>query len=419
MDEILASPAGRAAVLTIDPKLKRGNARRFLHDELRALTDKWDGVPNKAWYSYIVYENLHRLGESQREARGTWAILNAHGMTPDEGFWREAHAAGLYPTAGLVRGLVRHAREPELPRHAALTLDYSVSEKQMFRMTQGGACEIKIGETEWMGYQVTVPSCVDSRWNGRMSKPRFLRTRDGRWECLVSLELDPDPPVPSDDGVLGLDLGLVKPYSASAVYPDGRVSQEQVESRRLSTMQAKLSRLKDEKARLYAKYDRSRRLRGWQPKPGMDASYAGVKRRITRLKHESAVQVSREIVEAAQRLHCGVVHAERLSWLDSWGGRWDHSAVQTEVEDRLSRAGVRFERVSAAYSSSEDPVTGERGRAEGRDIVYGDGTRVDRDRLAGVNLACRPARGGEASYPRDPSQGSPDATSRALGHARS
>jgi hypothetical protein len=172
-------------------------------------------------------------------------------------------------------------------------------------------------------------------------------------------------------------------------------------------MQAKLSRLKDEKARLYAKYDRSRRLRGWQPKPGMDASYAGVKRRITRLKHESAVQVSREIVEAAQRLHCGVVHAERLSWLDSRGGRWDHSAVQTEVEDRLSRAGVRFERVSAAYSSSEDPVTGERGRAEGRDIVYGDGTRVDRDRLAGVNLACRPARGGKHLTPATPPKGHP------------
>jgi hypothetical protein len=262
----------------------------------------------------------------------------------------------------------------------------------MFRMTPGGACEIKIGETEWMGYQVTVPACVDSRWNGRMSKPRFIRTRGGRWECLVSLELDPDPPVPSDDGVLGLDLGLVKPYSASAVYPDGRVSQEQVESHRLATMQAKLTRLKHERERLWEKYDRSRRLRGWQPNPGMDASYAGVKRRITRLKHESAVQVSREVVEAARRLHCGVVHAERLSWLDSRGGRWDHSAVQTEVEDRLSRAGVRFERVSAAYSSSEDPITGERGSTVGRDIVYGDGSRVDRDRLAGVNLACRPAR---------------------------
>jgi hypothetical protein len=50
-------------------------------------------------------------------------------------------------------------------------------------------------------------------------------------------------------------------------------------------------------------------------------------------------------------------------------------------------------RVNAAGTSTSDPVTGVNGEPVGRDIVFPDGSRVDRDRLAAVNIASRFKRG--------------------------
>ena len=76
--------------------------------------------------------------------------------------------------------------------------------------------------------------------------------------------------------------------------------------------------------------------------------------------------------------------------------------MQLEIFDRADRAGLRVETVNPAHSSDEHPVTHERGVHVGRDVVFEDGSRVDRDRLAGVNLACRSKRGGRVVTPTLP-----------------
>lgn len=269
-------------------------------------------------------------------------------------------------------------------------------------MTPDGRCSIRTVSGEWITFDILLPARIDKRATGRVAKPRFTRVDPGgRLVSLVSYEIQPGGTPDSADGILGVDLGVVKPFSASAVYPNGRVSREQVASRRLSTMARKLKSLQTEKSRIWAKHEAARRLGAREP-AGRLACYEGARNRITRLKHEAAVQASREVVEAAVRLGCGEVHVENLTWLDSRGGKWDHSAVQSEIFDRAQRAGLRVETVNPAHSSDEHPVTHEHGVHSGRDVVFKDGSRVDRDRLAGVNLACRTRRGGSVVTPTLP-----------------
>ena len=394
LDEILSDPASRVIITSLDLSKHKGNTWIDLRDALKPRVSKWT-INNKTWYSYIVFENIRRVLKSQQEAHDAWCLLVKHGMNPDGAYWDEAHAAGLYPTTGFVRNLIRSNTEPALPYHAILNLDYTVSEKQMFLASSDGLCEMKIGpdSMDWLKYQILVPASVDPLWTGRVAKPCFTHTRKDDWMARLSLEVKPREAPVTDDGILGIDLGMVKPYAATAVYPDGSVSQEQLCSKRLQHLNRKDYRLVREKTRLEAKNDRCRVLNQghttWHMKPGMDASYAGVKHKIPRVKHERAVLQSVELAETATRLHCREAHVENLAWLDSRGGKWDHSAEQSEISDRMARAGVKCSKVNAAYSSSENPITGERGVEDGRGIVFEDGTRVDRDRLASIGLACR------------------------------
>lgn len=401
LDWILSHSSTRGALSKIDLSKHRGDVWRDMRDAFKNRVKNWP-VKNKAWYSYILFENLRRILESQREAVVAWDVLRGNAMKTNEEYWRRVHAAGEYPTAGLVRGLLRHKTAPELPRTARLVLDYTISEKQIFTMTPDGRCRIRSASGEWITFDILLPPWMDKRATGRVAKPRFTRVGpDGRLVSLISYEVQPGGTPDSADGILGVDLGVVKPFSASAVYPNGRVSREQVASRRLSTMACKLKNLQTEKSRTWAKHEAARRLGSREP-AGRLACYEGARNKITRLKHEAAVQASREVIETAVRLGCGKVHVENLAWLDSRGGKWDHSAVQSEILDRAQRAGLLVETVNPSHSSDEHPVTHENGVHSGRDVVFKDGSRVDRDRLASVNLACRSKRGGSVVTPTLP-----------------
>jgi hypothetical protein len=397
---LLGRTTTREALAKIDLTLHRGDVWRKMRDAFKTRVETWP-VRNKAWYSYIVFENLRRILESQREASIAWQVLQDNGMKTDATYWRKAHAAGIYPTAGLVRGLLRHKTTPVLPESARLVLDYTISERQIFTMTPDGQCRIRTSDGEWIDWDIILPAWIDGRATGRVAKPRFTLGADNQLVSLISYEIQPGRRADGDDGILGVDLGIVKPFSASAIHSDGMVSREQVASRHLETMSRKIKRLETEKSRLWAKHETAVSLKVSEPS-GRLSCYNSIKSKITRLKHEAAVQASREIVEAALRLGCGEVHVENLAWLDSHGGKWDHSAVQAEIKDRASRAGLRVKTVNPSHSSDEHPVTGEHGRHSGRNVIFKDGSSVDRDRLASVNLAFRSKRSSKIISPSLP-----------------
>ena len=91
----------------------------------------------------------------------------------------------------------------------------------------------------------------------------------------------------------------------------------------------------------------------------------------------------------------GEIHVEYLAWMDSLGGSWSHSEVQSALMKLAPIYGLRVYRVNAAKSSTKYPGSDEIGKESGREVVFEDGWIIDRDYLADVNLASRPEKKGE------------------------
>ena len=83
--------------------------------------------------------------------------------------------------------------------------------------------------------------------------------------------------------------------------------------------------------------------------------------------------MSAEIVELCQKHGCSTLFMENLSWLESQGGKWNHSAQQNAIELHCAQRGIATYKVNAKNTSKEHPVTGELGKELGRNIVWSTG----------------------------------------------
>lgn len=382
LNSILGNPELMLVLEGIDPFQARGNVWRAYHAILKSEVSTWR-INNKAWFARMVYENLRRLIASKKEAVAIYQVVQSHPVIDAE--LREIlHGKGLYPKLGLIKNLQRSKTSPVVPKQARFVMDYSVSDPQMFTMNKENNCSFKIG-SDWFDYQIIIPGSANRNLTGRVTKPKFVK-RDGVYKGYCSYEI---APVRSKgDNVLGVDLGKIKLFSATALTPEGEHSEEIINSRYVEHLNRKVSRLYAEKAKLLSKVTRIEEL-GLTPPVFLVRELSRVSSKIERLKQEVSKLVALEVVETAVNEDCGVIHLENLSWLESKGGKWNHSFTQKWIEEQAVKNGVRVKKVNAKNSSREHPITGELSRSTGRVIVFSNGDRVDRDRLASINLASR------------------------------
>ena len=85
---------------------------------------------------------------------------------------------------------------------------------------------------------------------------------------------------------------------------------------------------------------------------------------------------------------CKTIHIENLSWLNSQGGKWNHSQIHSKIIEKAAMYGIKVERVSAVNTSKEHPLTKEIGVIQGRTVEFTTG-KIDRDLLAAINIAIR------------------------------
>lgn len=83
---------------------------------------------------------------------------------------------------------------------------------------------------------------------------------------------------------------------------------------------------------------------------------------------------------------------EDLHWLDSVGGKWNHSMIQGRVKEIAELSGIKLELVNCANSSKTHPVTGEVGKVSNRTVRFKNDVLLDRDHIASVNIANRVKR---------------------------
>ena len=99
--------------------------------------------------------------------------------------------------------------------------------------------------------------------------------------------------------------------------------------------------------------------------------------------------VAVEVVNIAIKEQCKDIHLENLSWVKSSGGKWNFAQIQACIEEVAELFSIKVVKVSAKNSSKTNPVTLEVGTISNRDVTFKDSQKVDRDQLAGLNLALR------------------------------
>ena len=386
---ILSNDETRAVLNNIDLSKLRGDVWRDLRDNLKFRIKDWP-LHNKTWHSYILFENIRRELQSKQEAIIIWNELVKNDFNINEELFKSLHKLNHYPTRSRIANIKRSNSIPELARSAVFNLDYTISEKQFFRMKTNNICEIKVSKTDWIEYEIVFPNNIDARFTGEIAKPRFIkRKRDGKYIGICSYVYKVGD-YGLEDKILGIDIGKIKLFSSVVMDKNGNFSDEFINTKRSQETEYKINKLYENKQILYNKikvYEDLRlttlpKYRVWKN------LYSNITNKITNIKDYQAKLLSSEIVKLALEKKCNTIHIENLSWLNSQGGKWNHSQIHSKIIEKASMYGIKVERVCAFNTSKEHPITKEVGVIQDRTVEFTTG-KIDIDLLGSINIAIR------------------------------
>lgn len=386
---ILSNKKTRDLLNNIDLSLHKGNIWREMRDVLKWRINEWT-LHNKTWHSYILFENIRRELQSKKEAIIIYNELVENNYIIDETLFDNLHKLKLYPTRSRITNIKRANRVPELAYNVTFNLDYSISEKQFFRLINNNICKIKINKKDWIDYEIVFPSSIDSRFTGRIAKPRFIkRKRDNQYIGICSYEYEIGD-YDLKDKILGVDIGKIKLFSSVVMSKDGTFSDEYINTKRSQKIEDKINKLYENKQILYNKIKayNDLNLTDSQKYNIWETLYSNISNKITNSKDYQSKLISNEVVQLALQKKCKTIHIENLSWLNSQGGKWNHSQIHSKIIEKASMYGIKVKKVSAFNTSKEHPVTKEIGTVKDRIVEFTTG-EIDRDLLASINLAIR------------------------------
>lgn len=380
-------------------KLKAKNKKKPKRCRLKEIptTKIVEKIPNKAWFARMVYENLRRTVESQRDKVEIFEVLKDHDFKIDKKLKDELYSMELYTTRGGLESLKDAGKPPELPRQASFVMDYSIYDKQMFLMDKTDNTKMKFRYTkeDWVDLDIVLPLSIRLNMTGKLGQPSFY-FKNGQYVGDIRYYVKPYKQEESKN-ILGVDYGKKYVYSASVLYEDGTTSQQYLPSKRLQSLNVKKEKVMNEVNLIKRKIERtdpylaSKKVFGSTVKKQKNRLKNDLdnRQKLINIKEEEATLSAVELVEIAIQNKCSEIHIDYLKWLKSKGGKWNFSACQEKLMSISELFGVEVVTVNTANSSQTHPITKEIGKEVGRDIVFSNGERIDRDYVASINHAKR------------------------------
>ena len=407
LNRILSTPTYVEALSKIELKYKneKGEEQSKLNGMLwreihEIIGDSLKGKVPDAWYIRILYHNIISLLKSRQEQIKIYEILKSNQYKIDSTLRNKLVQEKLYPTNSYLENLAAAKDMPILPERKTFILDFSVSDKQMFRVGKNSnAYEIKIHsrkevkdynlETGWLSFEMYLPTYIRESFTGKTAKPQFYWDHNkDEFVCAIPCEIKKLPH--EYENVMGVDLGKIKVYSATVVRKDGSISDEYVPTEELQNLVDKLKRMNQHINSVYEKMKRSSKYGNFTERQiRRKLDYKRSRNKRTKLQFAIARLVAVEVVNIAIKEQCKEIHLENLAWVKSSGGKWNFSQVQSCIEEVAELFSIKVVKVSAKNSSKTNPVTLEVGTVSNRDVKFKNGQKVERDQLAGLNLALR------------------------------
>ena len=400
LNQFLSDSVFRSKLLALDFSKHRGNVWRDIRDIAgKGELASWKGeIPNPVWYFYILCDNLLRIVKSKDNAIVCFNALKNNGNKIDQDLFELLNDQGIYPTVGFLRNLKRSDEPPTIAKKATFVMDYSVSAEQNCQRIADNIFGFNYESGKYLTYEVVIPLSMRKNLTGRIAKPRFIKRKsDGRYVGHCSYHVD--IPTVKGQNILGVDLGKKKLFSSVVLYSDGDYSDEIINSRLSRRIDEKLKRKLKDLERLLAKNKTLEDLINRdinlfnshleEIRQNRVNQIMELRGNISHTKRYIAKLIASEVVSIAKENDCKEIHVENLSWLESNGGRWNHSEIQDFITEFAELEGIKVVKIYAKHTSSAHPITGELGKKRNRNIQFQNGDVIDRDLLASINIAKR------------------------------
>ena len=403
LNQFLSDSVFRSKLLALDFSKHRGNVWRDIRDIVgkEELTAWKDEIPNPVWYFYMLCDNLLRIVKSKDDAIACFNALKDNGNKINQCLFEFLNDQGIYPTVAFLRNLKQSDEPPTIAKKATFVMDYSISAEQNCQRIADNIFGFNYESGKYLTYEVVIPLSVRKNLTGRIAKPRFIKRKsDGRYVGHCSYQVG--MPTVKGQNILGVDLGKKKLFSSVVLYSDGDYSDEIVNSRLSHRIDEKLKRKLKDLAHLLEKNKALDDLISGdinlfnshleEIRQNRVSQILELRGNISNTKRYIAKLIASEIVSIAKENDCKEIHVENLSWLESKGGRWNHSEVQDFIAEFAELEGIKVIKIYAKHTSSAHPVTGEFGKKRNRNIQFQNGDVIDRDLLASINIAKRNKR---------------------------
>lgn len=101
---ILSNDKTRDILNNIDLSKHKGDVWRDLRDNLKWRIQDWS-LHNKAWHSYILFENIRRELMSKQESIVIWQELDKNDFKIDKDLFESLHRLHIYPTRNRIANI--------------------------------------------------------------------------------------------------------------------------------------------------------------------------------------------------------------------------------------------------------------------------------------------------------------------------
>ncbi|OOR82327.1 hypothetical protein B0180_09590 [Moraxella canis] len=355
----------------------------------------WTNVyGNKAKYYRIIIEQVRRNLLSLKQRQQIAEICAKYNYEFSQDLRDALCDHNLYPTNATVKNICKAKAMPVQEVELA-QLDYTTEDKQISVVGfENGVIHSKFQVNgEWLSMDVGMPSHVAFIPEG-VTRPCFYLKDD---TLLVRFTVKKTIPLVETGICIGVDLGLVKPFSGAVRFADASHSNELYCSNEANRVNQKIQRLQVHKDALFQKKSHIAKLlvnnnceKLLDKYQTLDEQYTAVRHKISNQKAHLARLVGRDVLAHAVHNNTDVVKLEQLSWIrDKEHTTWNFAKTQQAIEEKAELCGVSVVKVSAKNTSRTDPFTKQGIKANSKRQQKSSIGTQDRDYLASLEIATR------------------------------
>ena len=387
----------------IEKLLLDGKKSGYFRDTVTEATGKpylnWDFNGNRSRYWRMLIFHLYQQTASRINRKRFIELLEQTGEID----WEKVKENRIRISPNEARNIMAWYKNGK-PRKEKLTpvpLDYSATDSSVIKQNikdNMAEIELKCVRKEPFKIIYQIPPHILGKYSiAKISKPVItINNAQLYLRYTVYTEVLPKP----GKNILGVDLGKIKPFSATAINGEGYYSQELICSKELERIKTKIDRIQQHKSNVFRKIERIQKLEPSRGLGVLETEYSRLKNKTLTLKEHLSWLTARDVTAHAVSNNCGTIRVEDLSWLGSKGGNWQHSETQQKLEHVATCNGITVEKVDSYNTSWEFPEEYETNHVP--KASYDSNTRlltspitgkkVDKDRAAGIAIACRPRK---------------------------